>query len=110
FNDPNVYGPFLILPACYALQRILLDHPKRAAIAGVAFMILGIGVFASFSRAAWAHLIVSCLAVYLLCFFGVANAREKVRMLITAIVGVTVVIVLLGGLLSIPKVDRKSVV
>src|SRR3569623_1977120 len=55
FNDPNVYGPFLILPACYALQRILLDNPKRATIAGIAFIILGIGVFVSFSRAAWAQ-------------------------------------------------------
>src|SRR5690606_29924968 len=24
FNDPNVYGPFLVLPAMYALQRVLL--------------------------------------------------------------------------------------
>ncbi|MDB5536811.1 MAG: O-antigen ligase family protein, partial [Devosia sp.] len=24
FNDPNVFGPFLILPAMYALQRVLL--------------------------------------------------------------------------------------
>ena len=63
FNDPNVYGPFLILPACYALQRVLLDNPRRATIAGIAFAILCIGVFASFSRAAWAHLIASCAGV-----------------------------------------------
>jgi hypothetical protein len=106
FNDPNVYGPFLILPACYALQRVLLDQPRRAAIAGIAFMILGIGVFASFSRAAWAHLIASCLAVYLLCFFGVANAREKVRMLILAMLGVLMIAVALVGLLSIPSVQQ----
>ena len=106
FNDPNVFAPFLILPAMYALQRVLLAKPSRAVVGAIVVMIIAVGVFASFSRAAWAHLIASGLIVYLLCFFGVANAREKVRMLITAIVGVTVVIVLLGGLLSIPKVQE----
>lgn len=106
FNDPNVYGPFLILPACYALQRILLDHPRRAAIAGVAFGILCIGVFVSFSRAAWAHLIASCLGVYFLCFFGVANAKEKVRMLVLLLLGMLMMVVALGGMLSIPSVQK----
>lgn len=106
FNDPNVYGPFLILPACYALQRVLLDKPKRATIAGIAFAILSIGVFVSFSRAAWAHLIASCLGVFLLCFFGVANAKEKVRMLILTMIGVLMMVVALGGLLSVPSVQR----
>ena len=106
FNDPNVYGPFLILPACYTLQRILLDKPKRATIAGIAFAILSIGVFVSFSRAAWAHLIASCLGTFLFCFFAVANAKEKVRMLILTLLGALMIVVALGGLLSIPTVQR----
>lgn len=106
FNDPNVFAPFLILPAMYALQRVLLDKPRRAVIAACIVMVIAIGVFASFSRAAWAHLIASGLGVYLLCFFGVANAKEKARMMITAIVGIVMVIVAIGGLLSIPKVQE----
>jgi hypothetical protein len=106
FNDPNVFAPFLILPAMYALQRVLLAAPRRAAIAAGIVMIITLGVFASFSRAAWAHLIASGLIVYLLCFFLVANAREKVRMLIIALVGVLLVVVAIGGLLSIPKVQE----
>jgi len=105
FNDPNVFGPFLILPAMYALQRVLLGSPRRAVIAAGVVMVIAVGVFASFSRAAWAHLIASGLGVYLLCFFGVANAREKVRMLITALLGVLMIAVAIGGLLSIPKVQ-----
>ena len=68
--------------------------------------VISIGVFASFSRAAWAHLIASGLGVYLLCFFGVANAREKVRMLILALSGTLLMLVAIGGLLSIPKVQE----
>jgi hypothetical protein len=106
FNDPNVFGPFLILPAMYALQRVLLATPRRAAIAAGIFMVISLGVFASFSRAAWAHLIASGLGVYLLCFFGVANAKEKVRMLILALTGTLLMVVAIGGLLSIPKVQE----
>jgi hypothetical protein len=106
FNDPNVYGPFLILPAMYALQRVLLGTPKRATVAAVVFMVIVVGVFASFSRAAWGHLAASSIAVYLMCFFCVANAREKVRMLLVSLVGLLMIVVAIGGLLSIPSVQR----
>ena len=106
FNDPNVFGPFLILPAMYALQRVLLGSPKRAAWAVLIVMAIVVGVFASFSRAAWAHLIASGLIVYVLCFLLVANAKEKARMLLLALVGLGMVIVAIGGLLSIPTVQR----
>lgn len=53
FNDPNVFGPFLILPAMFALQRILLGRGKVQLVAGAIYLALFIGVFASFSRAAW---------------------------------------------------------
>lgn len=106
FNDPNVFGPFLILPAMYALQRVLLGSPKRAVWGAAIFMVITVGVFASFSRAAWGHLAVSAMMVYLLCFVFVAHAREKVRMLIIALVGALMIVVAIGGLLSIPSVER----
>jgi hypothetical protein len=106
FNDPNVFGPFLILPAMYALQRVLLASPKRAVIGGAIFMAIVVGVFASFSRAAWGHLAASAVMVYLLCFVFVADAREKVRMLILALLGLMMIVVAIGGLLSIPSVQR----
>jgi hypothetical protein len=106
FNDPNVFGPFLILPAMYALQRVLLGTPRRAFWAGIVFMIITVGVFASFSRAAWGHLAGSAMMVYLLCFVFVAHAREKVRMLIVALLGALMIVVAIGGLLSIPSVQR----
>ena len=34
FKDPNVYGPFLILPAMYALQRVLVAMPRRGGLGG----------------------------------------------------------------------------
>lgn len=106
FKDPNVFAPFLILPAMYALQRLLLANQRKAVWAAGIFMVIFIGVFASFSRAAWGHILASALMVFCLCFWLEAHAREKVRMLILALTGLGLMLVALVGLLSIPSVYK----
>ncbi|QQR35322.1 hypothetical protein JI749_13275 [Devosia oryziradicis] len=104
FNDPNVFGPFLILPAMYALQRLLLASGRSAIIAGGIYMVLFIGVFVSFSRAAWGHFALSSVIVLVLCFWLEAAARDKVRIMIMSLLGAAMLVVALAGLLSIPSV------
>ncbi|MBU1304248.1 MAG: O-antigen ligase family protein [Alphaproteobacteria bacterium] len=104
FNDPNVFGPFLILPAMFALQRILLGRGKVQLVAGAIYLALFIGVFASFSRAAWGHFAFSSLIVLVLCFCLEASARDKVRIMIMSLLGAVMLLVALAGLLSIPSV------
>lgn len=104
FNDPNVYGPFLVLPAMYALQRILLGSGRTAIIATIIYLVLFVGVFVSFSRAAWGHLAFSSLIVLVLCFWLEAAARDKVRIMIMSLLGAGLLVVALAGLLSIPSV------
>tara|TARA_R110002124_G_scaffold63350_5_gene172900 strand:- start:20656 stop:21939 length:1284 start_codon:yes stop_codon:yes gene_type:complete len=106
FKDPNVYGPFLILPAMFALQRVLLGHGRSQLWAGIVYMILFVGVFASFSRAAWGHFALSSIIVLLLCFMLEATARDKVRIMIMSLLGAGMLVVALGGLLSIPSVSK----
>ncbi|MBL8594834.1 MAG: hypothetical protein JNK01_19270, partial [Devosia sp.] len=103
FNDPNVFGPFLVLPAMYVLQRLLLGTPRRAAWAALAYGVLVIGVFASFSRAAWGHIVISSAIVYMLVFLLEARARQKVRMLLLAMTGLLMLVVAAAGILSIPQ-------
>lgn len=105
FNDPNVYGPFLVLPAMFALQKVLLTKGRTAVIAAGVYMILFVGVFASFSRAAWGHFAFSSVIVLVLCFWLESTARDKVRIMIMSLVGAGMLIVALGGLLSIPAVS-----
>nr|WP_314260374.1 O-antigen ligase family protein [uncultured Devosia sp.] len=105
FNDPNVFGPFLVLPAMFALQKVLLSKGRTAVIAAVVYMILFVGVFASFSRAAWGHFAFSSMIVLVLCFWLEAAARDKVRIMIMSLVGAGMLVVALGGLLSIPAVS-----
>lgn len=105
FQDPNVYGPFLIPPAMFALQRMLLGTGRRSLWAAAMLGVLSIGVFVSFSRGAWGHMLASALIVFIACFLLQANARQKVRMLLLAIVGAGMLLVTLAGLLSIPSVN-----
>lgn len=104
FNDPNVFGPFLVLPAMYALQRVLLSSGRSAIIAAIIYLVLFVGVFVSFSRAAWGHFAASSLIVLVLCFWLEAAARDKVRIMIMSLVGAAMLVVALAGLLSIPSV------
>jgi len=52
FKDPNVLGPFMIVPATYWLDRFLREsqYRKTALLTG---LFISLGVFLSFSRAAW---------------------------------------------------------
>lgn len=104
FNDPNVFGPFLVLPAMFALQRILLGKGRAQFWAAVVYMILFVGVFVSFSRAAWGHFAVSSIVTLMLVFWLETAARDKVRIMIMSLLGAGMLIVALAGLLSIPSV------
>src|SRR5690606_18473231 len=105
FKDPNVYGPFLILPAAYALQRVLLTRGWAMLFSGAIYIILLVGVFVSFSRAACGHAAGPSPLVVLLVFLIGANARAKVRIIILSMAGLASVAVLLAGLLSTPEVS-----
>ena len=105
FNDPNVFGPFLVLPAMYALQRVLLGTPRTALIAGTIYLVLFVGVFVSFSRAAWGHFAFSSILTLALVFWLEASVRDKVRIMIMSLVGAGMLVIALGGLLSIPSVQ-----
>jgi O-antigen ligase len=106
FQDPNVFAPYLILPAMYLLQRMLLGTTRRTLWAGALFMVLLVGVFTSFSRAAWGSMAAGALFVIVAVFFLEAHAREKVRILILSIAGTLMIVVAIGGLLSIPSVQK----
>lgn len=103
FKDPNVFGPFVILPAIYALQKLLLTKSlKRMAVGGAVFMIIFVGVFASFSRAAWGNFAAAALLCFLLVFLLEAGIRDKVRLILLGLGGGALLMVALAGIISTP--------
>lgn len=63
FKDPNVFGPFVIVPIVYLLS-VALERPFRSMILPLGISgFLMLAVFLSFSRGAWINLVVS-LAIF----------------------------------------------
>lgn len=106
FNDPNVFAPFLVLPAMYALQKVLLGSRRQQLFGALVYLVLFVGVFLSFSRAAWGHLAASSLIVLVLCFCLEATARDKVRIMIVMLIGTVLLAAALAGLFSVPAVAK----
>lgn len=77
FKDPNVFGPFLIWPALFVLDRMVARH-IRFTDAIVAAILL-FGLLLSFSRGAWFHFAVSCLVMLALAFVTAPTPRARLR-------------------------------
>lgn len=67
FKDPNVFGPFLVMPALFAISMTEMRNVtfSQKVIYFLSFIILTMGILLSFSRAAWGNFAIS-LAIYLL--------------------------------------------
>ena len=68
FQDPNVFGPFLVLPWTVMLHAVLTRPLSRAFLPVMALAVLSFAILLSFSRAAWGLAAFSGLGVYLLIF------------------------------------------
>ena len=76
FKDPNVYGPYLIPMLVYALMRLQSSRPRSGSFwwALVICTVSALGVFLSFSRAAW----INC-GVAVVCFLGLQFVSGIIR-------------------------------
>jgi O-antigen ligase len=83
FKDPNVFGPFLIVPLLYLLNAALDRSFGRMLLPLAGSALLALGVFLSFSRGAWINLVLS-LAIY--GYLLMATTRKaRVRLKIIAL-------------------------
>ncbi len=104
FQDPNVYGPFLILPAIWAAQKVFLERGHQTLVSGVVFSVLFVGIFVSFSRGAWGSIAAATLISFMLVFLLEARAEDKARMLVIALLGAGALTMLMALLLSIDSI------
>lgn len=104
FEDPNVFGPFLTLPAIFLLHRMMTGAPRAAFLAIPAFLIILFGLFLSFSRGAWGLFLVSAVALTLALF--IHNRRGMVRLRIAgmSLAAFTIIVLTLLVALQIPAV------
>ncbi|NVD38432.1 O-antigen ligase family protein [Ensifer sp. HO-A22] len=87
FQDPNVFGPFLSVPALYLIHGLLTQPIHKAPLKIAALLVLALGVFLSFSRAAWALNLFCVLAFVFVMLLKERNGLFRLRILVIALVG-----------------------
>ena len=79
FEDPNVFGPFLVFPAVFCLQRIITGGPRQVLGWIFPLLILITGIFLSFSRGAWGLFFAAALIQIGILFLQSASGRFRLR-------------------------------
>ncbi|MES0808221.1 O-antigen ligase family protein [Roseibium sp. SCPC15] len=105
FQDPNVFGPFLVLPTLLLIQVFFKNSVLKNLHVLVPLAILLLGVFLSFSRGAWGVLFASVLIVYFLALITERNARRRGRLVLLGVGGLLAVVAMLAIALSIDTVS-----
>lgn len=98
FKDPNVYGPFLIWPALFVLERLLVRKIVLADL--VAGGIILFGLLLSFSRGAWFHFGVSSMVLLSLALLTAPTHKVRMRIITLTIVAIAALAGLLVVILS----------
>ncbi|MCS6882928.1 MAG: hypothetical protein RMK84_17350 [Oscillochloridaceae bacterium] len=95
FKDANVFAPFLVLPIVFLIDELIRPELIRRGywlkIAAIAA--LSSGVFLSFSRAAWANLILSVM-IYMLLTLPSLSVRQWLQLFLPGISGAVLLVVL----------------
>ncbi len=104
FKDPNVFGPFLILPAMLLLQDLLAGRSIRILRTLLPLVLIFIGLFLSFSRAAWAHLVLSSVVMVIFLLLTSPSPRLRLRVIVITVACGLVLALSLAALLAVPAV------
>jgi len=104
FNDPNVLGAFLILPAMLALQRVLNGRLADASRAALLLALIAIAVLLTFSRAAWGQFAFTAALLMFFTFVTSRSPNERMRIVLIAIAAILAMALVLAALLSIEQV------
>ncbi len=105
FQDPNVYGPFLVAPILYAVWRMTTVRAASALFFwGPIATVMTLGLFLSFSRGAWAHLALSGLVMVVLALLAPETSRQRGRIALIAVVLGVMLTLALGWALTVPEI------
>ncbi|MCZ8099723.1 MAG: hypothetical protein O9972_17615 [Burkholderiales bacterium] len=106
FKDPNVLGPFLVLPAVFIVQRLLTGATKRFLLGTAMLGFVTVGLLLTFSRGAWGVFALATLMVVGLNFIVSRTGRMRARIVFFMALGVAAMIAALAIALSFDKVSE----
>lgn len=106
FKDPNVFGPFLVMPGVVVLARLTFEGRLRQIGATLVLIVLAGGLFLSFSRGAWAHFAFSVALFMVLSYLTRPTTGERMRVVVFTLLACCAVALVVAALLSVPQIDR----
>lgn len=106
FQDPNVFGPFLVLPGIYLLYLMLTGSIARMPLLAVPLLIITAGIFFSFSRGAWGMFAVSAILLTGALFLQSNSGKFRLRVVIMTIAAITLLVVAMIVILQLPGVSE----
>ena len=92
----------MVLPMLFLLQSFLARGLRVLSLA--AFLIMAAGLFLSFSRAAWAHMVFSSVMMMALLFMTTPSGWFRARLVAFSVMASLAVAALLVGLLAVGNV------
>ncbi|MCR6498662.1 O-antigen ligase family protein [Shinella sp. CPCC 101442] len=105
FQDPNVFGPFLVAPSLYLVHGLLVGRILGAPLKIVGLLILALGLFLSFSRAAWALYLFSVVALVFIMLLKERTGAFRLKILILSLTAAGMMILALLVALQFDKVS-----
>ncbi|MCO5065763.1 MAG: O-antigen ligase family protein [Rhizobiaceae bacterium] len=106
FQDPNVFGPFLVAPATLLLYRLYTAPMTRFVVYFPMFLVLLAGIFLSFSRGAWGLFLLSALLLTIIMLGQRTRGATKLRIAILCILAVAGAALALLAILQLPGVGE----
>lgn len=104
FEDPNVFGPFLVLPGLFLVHRILTGKITAMPAYAVPLLVITAGVFLSFSRGAWGLYAFSIGSMTLMMLAFNQSGLFRLRILIMACIAILLIAGAVLVSLQIPSV------
>jgi O-antigen ligase len=115
FKDPNVFGPFLVLPGMIVMQRMMFGRLRDFLVNAPIALIIAAGLLLSFSRGAWGHFAASAIIMLFFSFITTRRNVDRLRIIAFAALAVVALAAFIAALLSIDAVadlfkERASLV
>jgi O-antigen ligase len=105
FQDPNVFGPYLVAPALYLMYRLLSGTLAGAPLVIAGLLVLTLGIFLSFSRAAWGLYLFSALALVIVMLLKERTAAFRLKIFTLTLAALVLLMLALGGAMQSKKVS-----
>lgn len=104
FQDPNVFGPFLVAPALYLMHGLLANRLAQAPLNAAGLLVIALALFLSFSRAAWALFLFSAAAMVFVMLLKERTGTFRLKILALSIAAIGLMMIGLAIALQIPQV------